>query len=48
MVVAAGVVAIEPVDETVPIPGLIDIDVASVTVHCSVEADPDVTVFGVA
>jgi len=46
VVVAAGVSASEPVDATVPIPGVIETDVASATVQCSVEAAPDVTVLG--
>ena len=44
-----GFTATEPVAATVPIPGLIDIDVVlPVTVHCSVADDPVVMVPGVA
>jgi len=36
----------DPVDDTAPIPGVMDTDVASVTVQWSVADDPDVTVMG--
>ncbi|MHB8086380.1 MAG: hypothetical protein ACYDHZ_11195 [Dehalococcoidia bacterium] len=46
-----GVAVVEPdvvVVETAPMVGLMDIDVAPETVHCSVEDDPAITVLGVA
>ena len=51
MVVAAGVAVVEPditVAETVPIVGLMDIDVAPVTAHDSVVDCPDESAMGFA
>jgi len=46
VVVDAGVTDWDPVDDTVPIPGVMDIEVASATVQCSIEDAPEVTVLG--
>lgn len=46
VVVDKGVTDSDPVEDTTPMPGVIDTSVASATVQCSVEDDPEVTVTG--